>query len=199
MSVPTTPGRPRPAVPERRSRAIVAGALSGGAAVALIAIVTGWGWSGVIASAALVPAAVAAAVDVRTHRLPDVLVASCAATATFVTVVVRGGPGFVMALVGAACLTAPLLILHVAWPEAMGFGDVKLGGALGATLGVVSPDAGTALLLGLVALSVSSAAGLAAAVVVRRRDIVFGPALVSGTAVALMSAERLGGAPLSWQ
>lgn len=200
MSVPTTPGRPRPAASEHRSLAAgAAGALFGGVAVAAIAVVTGWGWSGVAASVALVPASIAAAIDLHARRLPDVLVALSAAIAVFVTVVVRGGAGFVMGLVGAACLAVPLLVVHAAWPAAMGFGDVKLGGALGVSLGVVSPDTVTALLLGLVALSVSSAVGLAVAAVTRRRDVVFGPALVAGTAVALMSADQLGGAPLSWQ
>lgn len=201
MSVPTTPGRPAPAVSDRPGPPVVGliGGLVGCLAVVSIALVTGWGWSGVAASAALVPASAAAAFDLRTRRLPDVLVALTAATALFVTVVVRGGAGFVMALAGAVCLAVPLLVVHAASPGAMGFGDVKLGGSLGAGLGVVSPDAITVLQLCLVTLALASAVGLAVAVSTRRRDVAFAPALVAGTAVTMMSAERLGGAPLSWQ
>ena len=201
MPTSTTSGAPEPAAPASTHRAVVAlvGALAGAVAVAAVTIVTGWGWSGVAASVALVPAAMAAAIDVRTRRLPDLLVALSAATGLFVTVVVRGWSGFVMAVLGAACLTLPLLVAHLVSPAAIGFGDVKLGGALGVSIGVISPDASTALLLAALAVAVASATGLVIAIVTRRRDVALGPALVTGAAVALMSADQLGGVALSWQ
>ena len=196
MSVATSPDD---ATARARAGPIVAGTIAGAVAVALVTVATGWGWTGVVASAPLVPAAVAAAIDVRTRTLPDLVVATTAGVATFVGVVARGGSGLVAVVLGAVFAAAPLLAVHAVAPAALGFGDVKLGAALGAMLGVSSPDAVTVLLLALVMVAVASGIGLLVAVATRRRDVAFGPVLVAGATITLMSADRLGGAPLSWQ
>lgn len=201
MSVPTSPPNGRTVSSGVGGEAVNAavGALVGVALVAVITMVSGWGLAGVAATMALVPASMAAAVDVGTRRLPDLLVACCAATGVFVAVVVRGWAGLGMAVLGACCVAAPLVAMHLVAPAWIGFGDAKLAGALGVTVGVVSPDVATVLLIGLVTVAASCAVGIIIGVVARRADIAFGPALVAGTALALMSAEQLGGAPLSWQ
>jgi leader peptidase (prepilin peptidase) / N-methyltransferase len=201
MSVPTSSPKARSVSSGAGGETVIAaaGGLVGVALVTVITAVTGWGLAGVAATVALVPAAMAAAVDIGSRRLPDLLVACCAATGLFVAVVARGGLGFAMAAIGACCVAAPLVATHLVMPTSIGFGDAKLAGALGVTVGVVSPEVGTVLLLGLVTVAASCAVGILIGVVLRRRDIAFGPALVAGTALALMAAGQLGGAPLSWQ
>lgn len=130
---------------------------------------------------ALLPAALA---DLRTHRLPNRWL--LAATATGVAAAVVELPvgsrlddiGVGDIGLGILAAAAPLLVLHLASPASMGFGDVKLGVVLGAALAPLEPIAG------LVALAVGGAAGAVAALVTRRRAIPFGPALLTGAAVA---------------
>lgn len=188
---------PDDATARARVGSIVIGTIASAVAVALVATATGWGWAGVVASLPLVPATVAAVIDVRTRVLPDLVVATAAGVATFVAVVDRGASGFVLVALGAVFAAAPLLAVHAVAPGTLGFGDVKLGAALGAMLGVSSPDPATALLLALVMVAVASATGLLTALATRRRDVPLGPALVVGATIAMMSADRLGGAPLS--
>jgi leader peptidase (prepilin peptidase)/N-methyltransferase len=198
MSVPTSPDTTA-ARTGTRVGSITIGLVVGAVAVVLVATVTGWGSPGAVAATPLVPAWVAAVFDVRTRTLPDVVVAIAAGLAVFVGVSVRGASGLLLVATGAALMALPLLAVHAVRPGALGFGDVKLGGALGATLGVSSPDVATVLLLALVALAAASAVGLVIAAAARRGHVPFGAPLVGGATMVLMFADRLGGVPLSWQ
>jgi leader peptidase (prepilin peptidase)/N-methyltransferase len=110
---------------------IVLGALAGIAA----------GWSAVLP--ALVALALTATplvvIDYEHHRLPNRLVATMALGAAVllaVAAVVRGEwHPFVRAIEGAAAVFAVLYLLAFISPRSFGFGDVKLGGVLGAYLG----------------------------------------------------------------
>jgi leader peptidase (prepilin peptidase) / N-methyltransferase len=111
--------------------AVALGALAGAAA--------GWG--------ALFPAFLALAltgtplvvIDFEHHRLPDRLVRTAAAAAAVLLVLAGLIRHDVDALAhsaeGAAAVFAVLFLLAFASPRSFGFGDVKLGGVLGAYLG----------------------------------------------------------------
>lgn len=134
-------------------------------------------------------AAVAAAVDARCGMLPDRLVLGVAAPAVLVALVAAiGGDRTTLAVVvaGAAVLAAPLFVLHLVSPTSLGFGDVKLGAALGAVLGLGDPR------LGMAALFVAAGASLLWAVVARRASIPLGPGLVGGAALVAVVASELG-------
>jgi len=140
---------------------------------------------------AVVPVVVlAAAIDLRWHRLPDRLTAPAAllvAAAAGGAAVLDGDPAIAArAVAGGAIVAGTLLAIHLLSPAGMGFGDVKLGVPLGLALGA------TAVVSALVALLVAVVAGAVAGIVLlarfrdRRRAFAFGPCLGFGTVVALV-------------
>ena len=137
---------------------------------------------------ALVPTAL---VDLRSRRLPNRgLLAAPTAGATVGAIELLIGSRLDHAslddlVLGTLALAAPLLVLHLASPSSMGFGDVKLGIVLGVALAPLDPIAG------LVALAVAGAVGAIAGAVHRQRTIPFGPALVAGAAVATVISPGL--------
>ena len=151
-------------------------------AVAGIACAAGLAPAPALAVAVLSPAAL---VDIREQRLPDhwVLAAAIVLLTTTAAATLAGeAPAPTSVTAGAVAMAVPLLALHLASPDAMGFGDVKAALVLGAALGSVDWR------LGLVALSIASA--LASVVGLGRRldTIAFGPFLVVAAAVTLVAA-----------
>jgi leader peptidase (prepilin peptidase)/N-methyltransferase len=126
------------------------------------------------------PALVIAAIDWRTHRVPNLL-----ATLTFVpalvAVLITGDRLHLLTSVasGALVMAVPLLLVHLVAPAAMGFGDVKLAAALGAGIGVLEPK------LAVPALAAACGVTLFAAAWRRRSALPFAPGLVLGSAAAL--------------
>ena len=136
--------------------------------------------------AALVTAAFAAAIDWRTHRVPDALVGFTVVPVLLALVVVeRSAHRLSELLVGAALMALPLLVVHMVAPAAMGFGDVKLAAALGTALGVTTPS------LALPALAAAAGLTLLVACCTRRVAVPFAPGLVlgAGAVMALGSFE----------
>ena len=84
-------------------------------------------------------------VDSREHRIPNKLVAVALALGLALQVWARGPNGSFIALAGVAVGTFFLLPFHLT--GAMGAGDVKFMGALGAALGPVGAVAACALTL----------------------------------------------------
>jgi len=135
---------------------------------------------------------VLAVVDAEHFRLPDrltrptvLLTAGLLAAAA-----VPAGPG-VLARAGAAgaVSAAALFAVALAWPEGLGLGDVKLAGLLGMHLGWLG---WSTLLLGLsagVAAGAATALGMLAAGRARRRTgIAYGPPLLAGALLAILSS-----------
>ena len=134
----------------------------------------------VLAGMMLVPAAAVAASDWRTHRVPNLLVSFALVPALVAVLLVDYRMHLLASVVlGAAVMAVPLLVVHLAAPAAMGFGDVKLAAALGAALGVWDPT------LGVPALAVAAGLTLLAAAWTRRAAMPFAPGLVTGAAAAL--------------
>lgn len=129
--------------------------------------------------AALVPAAL---VDRHRARLPDPLLAFAAALVVLVaTLEARAGVVIEVrgALLGAAVLGGPLLVLHLLAPDAMGFGDVKAGLVLGGALGLAHWQ------IALTALAIATAVTAVVGLARRAETVPFGPGLVTGAATAL--------------
>ncbi|NNE12692.1 MAG: prepilin peptidase [Ilumatobacter sp.] len=140
---------------------------------------------------ALSIAGVASAVDHAVGRIPDRLVLG-ALVPLGVVPVVSGDRGLAVGmLLGAVLLSGPLLVVHIASPTAMGFGDVKLAVPLGAAVGTF--DARAALL----ALGVASLGGALLGLLRRQSTVRFGPALVAGAAFAVVIVVAAGG--ISWR
>ena len=125
--------------------------------------------------------AIAAACDARSGRIPNHVVVAIGALTVVRsgTVVVSGNatPGAVAADVVAGIVVSGSVTLFVVWllrPSAVGGGDWKLLAVVGAALGVVDPLA--AAIVGVVAVAVQ----VVAAVLARRRQLVFAPALLVG-------------------
>ena len=144
-----------------------------------------------IPGAAVAPVVVlAAAIDLRWHRLPDRLTLPGAlvvgAAAAIASAIERDTAVVLRAVAGAAVVSGILLAVHLVSPAGMGFGDVKLGLALGLALGA------TAIVSAFVALLVAMVTGAVAGLVLlarhrdRRRAFAFGPCLGFGTVVALL-------------
>lgn len=140
-----------------------------------------------------------AAIDIETHRLPDVLTlpsyAVVAALLVLPAIAYDAWPSYLRALLGAVALFAFYFLLAFIKPGAMGFGDVKLAGVLGLVLGwlgwgVLAVGAFAGFLLGGVlglALMVLGRAG-------RKSKIPFGPFMLAGAFVAVIWGPGL----VSW-
>ncbi len=143
----------------------------------------------VIGVAILIPAGL---IDLLDRRLPNRMVAAAAISMVLAVAVSSTGLGsalqsgwFAGLAVGAGFMAGPLLALHLISPASMGFGDVKIGVVLGASVGVVDPQ------LSLVALLIASAGSAVFGLVARRRHIAFGPGLILGTVIALAAGPLL--------
>lgn len=127
---------------------------------------------------------VLSAIDIAEHRLPNRIVLP-----SFAVVLVAQtalAPDRALEWVLAAVLSClGLLVLHLAYPQGLGLGDVKLALLLGAALGA---DVTTALLIGMLA-----GAAYAALLIVRgggtarHTAFAFGPFLAFGAVVALLA------------
>ncbi|MFG6446034.1 prepilin peptidase [Microbacterium sp. P07] len=130
-------------------------------------------------------------IDVRTHRLPDRLVLPAypvAAVLLTAAAVLRGEPGRLLVVIGGAvAMFVFYLALRMLRPGAMGGGDVKLAGVIGAFLGYLG---GEAVLTGTLAGFVFG--GLFAVVLVLARrarvtsGLAFGPWMLLGAWAVIM-------------
>jgi len=139
-----------------------------------------------LAIAFLVPAAL---VDWHQRRLPDaiVLVATALFALSLLATVANGSAPSIAGIgLGAAVLAGPLLIMHIVSPAVMGFGDVKAAVVLGMAVGAVA--------WALVPWALIAAAGSTAAVGALRRQVTvpFGPGLVAGSLVVVLTSALLG-------
>lgn len=156
------------------------------AVVIVTAVVVAGTWAAL--AGALAAGAAAALVDLRTRRIPNPLVAlaAFAATAGVIEATIRSErAAIVAAILGVLGLAGPLLVVHLVAPSAIGFGDVKLAGALGAAIGLLDPR------LGLLALCVATGTTGVAGLVARRRTLPLGPGLVLGVVAAAAFGTRV--------
>ncbi|WP_420451656.1 prepilin peptidase [Ilumatobacter sp.] len=174
-----TPGV-RDAPGARRAAVLVigAGTVAAGAAVAFAASAAGPS-AMVLVGSSLAFLAHGATVDRATLRIPN----SAVAGALVAAVAARSEIGSAwVCLAGALVASAPSLVVHLAQPRAMGFGDVKFSIAAGALVGVVWWPA--AVVVPLISLVLC---------VARRRDrngpLPFGPLIHVATLVALAVAS----------
>lgn len=182
--------------PGLRSWGIVGAAL-GLALVIVVGLTTAGDRTVLAATIAFVPASVAATTDVITHRLPSRWIAATATTAALAGLAVGGVAQMPVAVTGSLVAATPLLIVHLAAPASLGFGDVKFAAALGLVLGVVATDPSVAARLALASIAIACAAAILVSASLRRPRLAFGPSLVVGVAVTLCRAESLGGFSLS--
>ncbi|MDR6971505.1 prepilin peptidase [Leifsonia shinshuensis] len=143
-----------------------------------------------------------ALIDLDVHRLPDVLVLPGIAVGVVLLgtgAILTGDLGALLrALVGAAGLFVFYLVVALAKPGGMGFGDVKLAGLVGLFLGF---QGWSALLVGAFA---AFLVGGAVAIVLlalrrlgRRDGIPFGPWMLLGAWLGLFFGEPIGSAYLT--
>ncbi len=135
-------------------------------------------------------------IDLDTHRLPDRIVApsypvllALLATASAVS---TDWASLARAVVGGAVCAGCYLLIWLASPAGMGFGDVKLAGLLGIALGYLSWPA-----LAVGAFAAFVLGGLVGALLLvtsrrtRRARMAFGPFMVAGVWVALVAAQPI--------
>lgn len=157
--------------------------------VAAVLLAIAYLWLGAVSIALI-------AIDLETHRLPNVLVLPGYA----IVVVGLGVPAILagdlerlaLAAAGAGILFGVYLLLAIAWPGGMGLGDVKLAGVLGAFLGfsgwaALAVGAFGAFLLG----GLLSIILLAAKLVTRKSGIPFGPWMIAGAWLGLVVGEPI--------
>ncbi|MBN9633035.1 MAG: prepilin peptidase [Actinobacteria bacterium] len=133
-----------------------------------------------------------ALIDIDTHTLPNRIVLPAYAVGGVPLIlslmIAADWEGVVSALVGAAGLFAFYLLLALARPGGMGFGDVKLAGVIGLYLGSL----GWAQLMigGFAAFVLGGVFGIALALarrVTRRSGIPFGPWMLAGAWIGIFA------------
>jgi len=132
-------------------------------------------------------------IDLRTHRLPDRLVLPAypaAAILLALAAFLRADPARLLSVAGGAIvLFAFYLLLRMLRPGAMGGGDVKLAGLIGAFLGYLGWDA---VLGGAIAGFVFGGLVAAALLLARRaraaNRLAFGPWMLLGAWAAILAA-----------
>jgi leader peptidase (prepilin peptidase)/N-methyltransferase len=133
------------------------------------------------------------AIDIAVHRLPDrltlpaypVLIALLAVAAA----IGHDAGALVRALLGGVVLAAVYLVLALLRPGQLGGGDIKLAGLAGLALGWLGwPTLITGAALGFVLSAVASLALLAARRISLRSAICFGPFLLGGALLAVVTS-----------
>jgi leader peptidase (prepilin peptidase) / N-methyltransferase len=136
-----------------------------------------------------------AAIDISAQRLPDrltlpaypVLIAALAGAA----LVGHDAGALVRALLGGLALAAGYLLLAIVRPGQLGGGDVKLAGLVGLALGWVGwPALIAGVALGFVLSALVSLALLIARRVTLHSAISFGPFLLGGALLAMLTSAR---------
>lgn len=141
------------------------------------------------------------AIDLDVQRLPDAIVLPAyvvLAVLLTAAAVLEGSPEpLVRAAVGAVVLFGFYFVVVLAYPEGMGFGDVKLAGVIGAALGFVSYPA---LVVGAFSAFVIGAVVGIVLMTVRhvtgKTAVPFGPAMVAGALLAIFASAPLADAYL---
>jgi leader peptidase (prepilin peptidase)/N-methyltransferase len=141
-----------------------------------------------------VPAAIAASYDVLERRLPDRWVLATAAGGLVAGSAITGSSVVTAWATGTLLALVPVLVLHLAAPAAMGFGDVKFAAALGGAVGVVGATSIGRAVLVMLALALASGTAVAYGTSGRRRAVVFGPCLLLGGSIAIALAMWQGAA-----
>lgn len=170
----------------------------GGAAVGVGVAALGVGWSAALpAYVWLALAAVGlTVVDLATHRLPNRIVYPTYAAGLVLlgaaALADGAGHAYVRALIAMAALYTAFLLAALAFPNALGFGDVKLAGVLGLYLGYLG---GGILALGL-ALGLLIGFLAALALLLARRvgwhgELAYGPSLLAGALIAVGAGQPL--------
>ena len=143
-----------------------------------------------------------AVIDLDTRRLPNAIVFP---SYPVLAVLLLGAalwdndwPALLRSSIGAATLFAFYLLLVLAYPRGMGWGDVKLAGLLGAALAYLS---WAALLVGAMAGFVLGAV-LGIAIILARQGnrqtaVPFGPFMIAGTLLAIFVADPIADAYLT--
>jgi leader peptidase (prepilin peptidase)/N-methyltransferase len=131
-----------------------------------------------------------ALIDLATHRLPNVIVLPSYPVLGVLLVLASAGTGdwsaLLRAVIGGAALWAAYFAMCLAYPQGMGFGDVKLAGLLGAALawlgwGPFAVGAFGAFLLG----GAFSIGLLLTRRATRGTGIPFGPWMIAGAALGI--------------
>lgn len=145
-----------------------------------------------------------ALIDIDTRRLPDAIVKPAYPVSLALLALASANPGgeadwaaLLRAAVGGAAMFVAYLLMVLAYPRGMGWGDVKLAGVMGLYLGWVGWGA---LLIGwFAAFVLGGVFGLALIVgrrAGRKSSIPFGPWLLLGTLVGIVAGEAVWGAYL---
>jgi leader peptidase (prepilin peptidase)/N-methyltransferase len=166
------------------------------AAVVMVAAKT-WGAAGFSMALVVSVGGLAAITDARSGRIPDRLLALAALPLIGFIVheagTGRGGEALLAAVLGVVTCAAPMFLVHLASPSALGFGDVKLGAVLGAALGLIDPR------LGLVALCVAAAVTSVVGLAQHRESLPLGPGLVLGATIAPVTFGLLDSGVVPWR
>ncbi len=128
-------------------------------------------------------------IDLKTQRIPDILTLSLyilGTTSLFLN------PPFQDKLLGGAILFAFFLFLYLAKPHGMGFGDVKLSGAIGLFLGWKL--AILALFLAFLSGGITGALLILLKKKTLKDPLPFGPFLSGGSIIALLFGNQI----LTW-
>ena len=137
-----------------------------------------------------------AAIDLDTHRLPNVIVLPAyvvvAVLLTAASIVYGDYSQLLRAAIGGAILFAAYLVMALVYPGGMGFGDVKLAGLIGLLLaflgwGSLVVGAFAAFLLG----GIFGIALLLSRKASRKSGIPFGPWMLAGAWLGIFIGERI--------
>jgi leader peptidase (prepilin peptidase) / N-methyltransferase len=142
------------------------------------------GWIPIASGLVITMVMPAVLVDTQERRLPDVWIAAAA----ILLLVALGltwsagsmSPSLAALAVGTTLMAGPVLVLHLASPTSMGFGDVKLAMVLGGAVGFLDWK------LAIPALALAAGSTATVGLCTRAKYMAFGPGLVGGALVALL-------------